>query len=217
MNATGEGDQDKWYASIGVHRKRHLKPRLTRIYGALAEGIGKKAPDLEFNPLSTKDAKAVAETNKLEAEEADILITASVVTPEEVRLARAQGKGLFEMVDLAKEEAERVKTLAIPDNPEPEEEETDKGEGANGTGGVMPAITTATDNAEITLVHEARKSLGLPPFTGPWAKYNNNTVAEFRTRRQTEVEAELLQQFPPTVVPVPTAPNTPEAPKEPAK
>jgi len=94
LNATAEGPIRLWYDELSCDREQDLQPRLERLVKivALSLRLGDRKFGVRFKPLWQETAKEKAERNKLEAEEAQIWITAEVLTPDEVAVARFSGE-----------------------------------------------------------------------------------------------------------------------------
>ena len=86
--STGEAELQNHYDNIeslqkeqfGEPMKRVLRVIQQNMYGEIDESIM-----FNFVPLSDKNEKEIAETNKIQAETDNVLITAGVVSPEEAR------------------------------------------------------------------------------------------------------------------------------------
>lgn len=122
MNATGASDFQHWYDSIASEQEKELTPRLLKIYQLLAQGLGIDATELEieWQSLVEDDEGAQAENySKIAA--ADIAyISAGVLMPEEVALAR-WGSGTYDGnagididVEWLEDELEKAKTQPEP-------------------------------------------------------------------------------------------------------
>ena len=104
LNATGESDTRHWYDSIAGQQKKHLSPRVVRLYQMLSAG---KMKDLsvEWCPLHEPTDKEKAEVEKTKAETDKIRIDSGVLYPQEVALARF-GKSTNGEIEIDEDERE---------------------------------------------------------------------------------------------------------------
>lgn len=86
LNATGESDLQLWNESISEYRDLKIVPPLSKLTTALLaeDGTAVDSWEVSGRPIKEADAKEEAETRKLHAETAAIMITSGVLFPEEV-------------------------------------------------------------------------------------------------------------------------------------
>lgn len=223
MNATGEGERRQWYDSIDTERNEVDGPRLLRLYGTIAEGIGATPPiAIKWGKLYGLSAIETATLEKTEAETSTIYFDMGVVSASEVKAARATGTSLFAYADaeaLAKRATEEGRTEGDPVD-FGERPATDPATDPNADPSSDPStgapvnnrpnvVLTPSDNAQVVLVREAREAQGLAPFMGNLAQYNEMTVGEFAAINAARVEANIAKAYPELNAP-------PDAPKAPA-
>lgn len=92
LGATGRSEQEQWYDSVSSQQEIYLSPKLDLLYDLIFRAKrgptkGKVPEDwtYEYNPLWAPTDKEKAETEKLEAETAEIWIGNQVLESSEVR------------------------------------------------------------------------------------------------------------------------------------
>lgn len=191
MNATGESDFRWFYDRIRAKQNHDLTPRIRRIAEVwLATRAGRAAVrnrvvrvTVKYPALWTETPLAQAQRESAVASRDKTYIDAGVLMPDEVALARFRPEGFQNEIVLSKEAvAARERALAldleklgakaeVDDDAtiDPAADPLAAGTPAiEGGGGEAPIeIPLApTDVAVVVTVNEARRSLGLPAFSG---------------------------------------------------
>jgi phage-related protein (TIGR01555 family) len=85
QNSTGESDIRNYYDEVRSYQETQIESNLQRLVNLI--GSFYKIPDtvIEFNPLWQPTRKEQVETEKIEAETAEIYMRNQVVTPDEIR------------------------------------------------------------------------------------------------------------------------------------
>lgn len=91
LNATGDNDTRSWYATVEKRRNSRYRPRLAQLLRLCmlattgpTKGKEPKVWSAEFNALWTPSEKETAETRKLDAERAAILIDNEIASADDV-------------------------------------------------------------------------------------------------------------------------------------
>lgn len=132
INASADSEIRSWFDFVHGQQKITLRPaidRLLEVMFALRANKGEDVPEewtIEFNPLWQPTEKEKAETGKLRAETASILIGDDVVAPGEVR-ARMINEG----------DIEPLEADDLPETPEIEGDDPE-GEGTLGQPAPLP-------------------------------------------------------------------------------
>lgn len=114
LNATGESDLQWWYETVAAMQGERLEPKLRRLITLLM--LAKEGPtkgrlvenwEIKFRPLKQLTQGEVATLRKTVAETDVLYITAQVLMPEEVALARHRPEGwsMDTKIDLATRQA----------------------------------------------------------------------------------------------------------------
>ncbi len=143
MNATGEGDEKNWIATVASGQADIAVPAMERFYRILS--AGKLAdPEIEFNAISEPSEKEKVDTKKVQADTDKLYVDMGALQPEQVAMARfGTGNGEIEIDEeaLKKSLAQEIeisknpppppvppmppKPGAVPPTPEPEEDDPD--------------------------------------------------------------------------------------------
>ena len=188
MNATGESDMRNFYNKVGSVRADNVEPPLRRAYEIVFASLGfiGEAFEIEPGPIETMTPLQEAAYSKAVADVYAVHITNDVLTPESVALALF-GNG-YNPQAIPTVDVQALKAALMPQD-------------------ILPQGTklelTPSDIANVTLVWEARESVGKPPLMLPDGTRNPDndlTVAAFKAKNAAE----------PT-----TDPGAPAAPEEP--
>lgn len=174
LNATGESDLELWFGEVQAYRENTLRKRLETLVRMVAASTGDADPErwcVRFPPLKQMSAKEKAELEKLTAEKDAAYITAGVLLPQEVALAR-YGKGEWSpetAIDAKMRDTE-------PKGAEPEDDEEEGDDVVEVTptkpadaAPVEKAADTALNGAQVTSAVEIVKAVAsqeLPRETG---------------------------------------------------
>lgn len=116
LNATGESDLQIWNETISEYRCEKVIPAIEQLTEALLSeaGASPKTWSVEGRPLKEASAKEEADTRKVHAETAAILISAGVLFPEEVAQSMYGGDAYSPdiMVDFTEREKLEAKAEA---------------------------------------------------------------------------------------------------------
>lgn len=193
LNSTGKGEQDDFNRMIEARQSSDLTPALHRIDEVLIRSaLGSRPAEIysEFAPLSDKDEKAEAETEKLEAETAEIILRTNAIPSDAVAKALANRlieSGRWPGLDKAIEESEQElgDPMNDPANADPAEVDPAANDNAvqqmERRGNITrdQAVALLTDAAPRTL-YVQRKLLNAAEFIA-WAKsqgFETTTPAE---------------------------------------
>ncbi len=98
MNATGDSDIRNYYDSLSAKQESKLRPCLNILFDAIAEGMGKPAPEYTFKPLWQMDEAQKSEIAHRNAQTAVAYANLAVIDPAELRegiASRIERDGIF--------------------------------------------------------------------------------------------------------------------------
>lgn len=169
LAATGENELKQYNIKLRAAQESYI-PLLTKLvrWVLLAKDFGggrgaKYRVTVCFPSLWDMTDVEESQKRKTETEADKLMLDADVYLPEEIALARAKRDGV--KIDREARLAALGQVGKVPDE-------------------VKKVELTPSAAEGFTLVREARAAMGLPPFTGTQAQYNDLTVAGFRALQE---------------------------------
>lgn len=220
LNATGESDLQWWYESVAAMQHERLEPKLRRLITLLM--LAKDGPtqgrlvenwEIKFRPLKQLTQIEVAALRKTVAETDGMYITAQVLMPEEVALARYRPEGwsMDTKIDLATRQAildAELKRVA---------EMQELGAATGGIDGSGKVQDTALNGAQVASLIEVIKTVAVGDMPRETGVQVIVTAFDLTEEEADELMGSVGAGFKIERAPVPAPLGQPPAPGQPSK